>query len=392
MTIEILSIIILTISLLIYIGYLIIFIFGVFISRKYLNDQKPKVSVIIAARDEEDCIGRCIHSICNQTYPGELFEVIIVNDQSQDSTGKIVQSLQEKYNNLKLINLTDRPRDYAPKKYAINEALKISSGEIILTTDADITVKSTWIESIVSYFEKEVGLVVGFSSVRENQTTKFFQKFEALDFLMLMTATKGSIRIGIPISCSGQNLAFRKTAFEEVGGFGEKNKAQSADDVLLLHLMRRSKKWQIAFADYEKAYVETDATKSLSEFLKQRIRWAAMGVGQFTKSINLTIINFAAAIVNIALLLLFMIYFLLPPEIKQFLTVAIIIKLAIEFTVAIQGTIYFKKKSWLWFFPVLFVFYMPYILIISIFSLFGNFKWKERVYKKGDIETKNKDE
>jgi cellulose synthase/poly-beta-1,6-N-acetylglucosamine synthase-like glycosyltransferase len=386
MTVDLLIIILLSLSMLIYLSYLIIFIIGFFLPRKHFSSEKPKVSVIIAARDEEECIARCINSICNQTYSKEQFEVIIVNDQSEDSTEEIVKLLQRKYDNLNLINIKDRPEDYAPKKYAISEALKISMGEIILTTDADITVKPTWIESIVSFFEKDVGLVVGFSSVRENQIKKFFQKFEALDFLMLMAATKGSIRIGIPISCSGQNLSFRKVAFDEVGGFGEENKTQSADDVLLLHLMRKSKNWNIAFADDENAYVETDATKSKVEFLKQRIRWAAMGAGQFTKSFNLTIINIATSVVNIGLLLLFAGYFLLSPELNQFLINVLIIKFVVELIVAVAGTINIRKIKWMWFFPFLFILYMPYILIISFFSMFGNFKWKERVYKKTTIK------
>ena len=182
MTIDYLMIIIFSISMLIYFGYLTIFIVGFFLGLKQFSVEKPKVSIIVAARDEEDCIERCINSIRNQTYPKELFEVIIVNDQSEDKTEDMVKSLQNKYDNLKLISANDRPDNFAPKKFAINEALKIAIGEIILTTDADITVESKWIESIVSFFEENVGLVVGLSSVRNDHTKKLFQKFEALDF------------------------------------------------------------------------------------------------------------------------------------------------------------------------------------------------------------------
>lgn len=385
MTFDNLLIILFSISLILYCGYLIIFVFGLFLPRKRFSSETPSVTVIIAARDEEEYIERCINSICQQTYTNNNFEVIVVNDQSADATESIVQSLLKNYNNLKLINITDRPQDYAPKKYAINEALNVATGEIILTTDADITVKPTWIESIVSFFEQEVGLVVGYSSVRETQIKKFFQKFEALDFLMLLTATKGSIRIGLPISCTGQNLSFRKEAFDELGGFGEKNKTQSADDVLLLHLMRKSKKWQIAFADDSDSFVETDATKSLIEFLKQRIRWAAMGLGQFSKSLNLTVVSIVTAILNIGLLLLLGYSFIFQ-DLLQFVFLAFMVKLPFDFLIAATGSYYFKKLSLLWFFPFLFIFYMPYILIISIFSLFGNFRWKKRVYKKTKIK------
>lgn len=383
---EQIIIIIFSFSLMVYFIYLIIFIIGFFLPRKYFSSDKPKASVIVAARDEAHCIARCINSLCTQTYPNEKFEIIIVNDQSKDATEEIIKALQKKYVNLELINIKNRPENFAPKKYAITEALKIATGKIILTTDADITVKPGWIESIVSFFEKDVGLVVGLSFIRNIQTKKFFQKFEALDFLMLLTATKGSIRIGLPISCTGQNLSFRKTAFDDVGGFGEENSTQSSDDVLLLHLIRRSKKWKITFADNANAYVETDVTKNLTGFLKQRIRWAAMGVGEFTKSINLTMVSIATATVNIGLLLLVASCWFISAESIQFLIIVLIVKFVIEFFIAIMGTFYFNKISWLWFFPFLFLLYMPYILIISVFSVFGNFKWKDRVYNQGKVK------
>jgi len=386
MTLDYILITVLTISIIIYSGYLFLFGIGYFLPRKHFSSEKPKVSVIVAARDEEDCIKRCIDSICNQNYAKGLFEVIIVNDQSQDETENIVKSLQKKYDNLMLISITNRPEDYAPKKYAINEALKISTGEIVLSTDADITVKPAWIESMVSFFEKDIGLVAGFSSVRESQIKKMFQRFEALDFLMLMTATKGSIRIGIPISCTGQNISFRRKAFDEIGGFGEENKTQSADDVLLLHRMNKTKNWKIAFADNKNAFVETDATTSLSGFLKQRIRWTSMGAGQFTKSFNLSAVSIGTAVVNIGLLFLLVCYSFLSATLIQFLIFAFIVKFLIEFIVAILAIIYAKKKSWLLWFPGLFVFYMLYVLIMSFFSIFGNFKWKDRVYKKRSIK------
>ena len=370
----------------IYSVYLLFFIIGFFLPRKYFSSDIPKATVIIAARDEEHCIERCINSVCNQTYPDENFEVIIVNDQSKDTTEEKIKALQKKYANLKLVNIKERPQNFAPKKFAITEALKIATGEIILTTDADITVKPSWIESMVSFFEKDVGLVVGLSSIRNNQIQKMFQKFESLDFLMLIAATKGSIQAGIPISCTGQNLSFRKSAFDEVGGFSDENSKQSADDVLLLHLVNRSKKWKIAFADDPNSYVETDASKSLIGFLKRRIRWSAMGVGQFSKSKNLATISITTAVVNIGLLLLLSVFWLLPSNLIQFLIIALIIKFILDFLMALIGSIYFKKIKWLWFFPFLYIFYLPYILIISIFSISGNFKWKDQVYIKSKVK------
>jgi len=131
MTFDQIIIIILSLFLSVYSLYLIIFIIGFFLQRKHFFTDTPKTSVIVTARDEEDCIERCINSLCTQTYPEELFEVIIVNDQSEDHTEEKIKLLQKIYNNLKLINIKNRPENFAPKKYAITEALKIVTGEII---------------------------------------------------------------------------------------------------------------------------------------------------------------------------------------------------------------------------------------------------------------------
>ena len=139
-------------------------------------------------------------------------------------------------------------------------------------------------------------------------------------------------------------LSFRKTAFDEVGGFGGEYSKQSADDVLLLHLINRSKKWKIAFADDPNSYVETDASQSLIGFLKRRIRWSAMGVGQFSKSKNLTTISISTAVVNIGLFLLLSLFWLLPANLIQFLIIALIIKFVLDFYISINRINIFQES------------------------------------------------
>jgi hypothetical protein len=116
-----------------------------------------------------------------------------------------------------------------------------------------------------------------------------------------------------------------------------------------------------------------------------------MGVGQFLQSFHLFLINITTAFVNIGLLILIVLYFMNFSGVAPILIFSIVLKFFTDFIIVLIGTIHFNKKYLLIFFPVLFVFYMPYILIISIFSLFGNFKWKDRVYTRRDIHV-NKEE
>ena len=108
---------------------------------------KAKISVIIAARNEEENIATCLDSVCNQSYPKELFEILVVDDHSTDNTAAIIKSYTNK--NVKLISL----KDFIPvakinsyKKKAIEIAIAQSTGELIITTDADCFAKENWLE------------------------------------------------------------------------------------------------------------------------------------------------------------------------------------------------------------------------------------------------------
>ena len=118
--------------------------------------EKPstKVSVIVPARNESENIVSCLESISTQTYPESLYEIIIVDDSSDDHTVEVVNAFIKKtsLNNTRLIDLSGK--NIHGKKQAISEAIKISNGDLIITSDADCRVTENWISSIVGYYER----------------------------------------------------------------------------------------------------------------------------------------------------------------------------------------------------------------------------------------------
>src|SRR5665647_358261 len=120
-----------------------------------LSKTTPFISVIIAARNEEKNIGNCIESIINQTYPAHLFEVIIVDDNSTDSTPAIVNSFEQ--NNIRVFKLndfTENEKLNSYKKKAVETAISVAKGNLIVTTDADCIVQSEWLQTIASCYEE----------------------------------------------------------------------------------------------------------------------------------------------------------------------------------------------------------------------------------------------
>ncbi|UCG28444.1 MAG: glycosyltransferase, partial [Bacteroidales bacterium] len=167
-------------------------------------EKKTKVSVIIPVRNEAVHIPDLIKALRRQEYPKELFEVILVDDHSSDSTREVIALCTKENSCCSLISST-----LTGKKHALLEGIDLSSGDLILTTDADCRFGRSWISSVVSYFEKNnPDLVIG--PVILNEGPGIFQDLQSLEFLSLAGSSGGSAGIGRPILCSGANLAYRR--------------------------------------------------------------------------------------------------------------------------------------------------------------------------------------
>jgi len=247
------------------------------------------VSIVVCARNEEKNMRELLESLCKQEYSLDQFEAIIVNDGSTDNTSEILKEYADKYNFIKYFDVTNRSEVKSPKKNAISQAITIAKGEIILLTDADCKPTSNWIQSHVSMYKEypSADMVVGLSKTNLYAYTKpsICQQFEYIDFLVLMFAAQSAIQSGCPMSCSGQNLSYKKNSFNEVGGFMGIDHYISGDDVLLLQKFVKNKK-TIKFASFSNAFTITNPINSWLEFFNQRSRWISNSKAMF--SMNLT--------------------------------------------------------------------------------------------------------
>ncbi len=243
-------------------------------SGNFLNEYY--ISVVVAARNEEKNIGSCIESLIAQDYPTEKYEIIIVNDRSEDSTTEIIQSYIGKKGNLRKIDVQEVEEGVSPKKNALQKGIDGSTGEIILLTDADCAPPSKWIREMVKYFENDVGLVAGFSplKVRGNKTGIFID-FLYTDALALAVSSAGWMGIGRGLTCAGRNLAYRKKLFDEVGGFEKIKHYISGDDDLLMHLASKETDWKFRYALGEDVIVPTFVDTGFGMYVNQRTRHAS---------------------------------------------------------------------------------------------------------------------
>lgn len=336
------------------------------------SPYRPFVSVIIAARNEDQTIVQCLNSILDQDYPEDLYEVIVVDDHSTDHTVDVAQLFSAKHALpfLKILSLSDH--DGTGKPTAIAYGIKNSQGEIIVCTDADCVVSSKWISSMVQSFQPEVAFVAG--PVAEEYGKTFFSKIQGLEFLGLITTGAGLIGAGTPIICNGANIAYRKSAFVKVNGYGETS--NSCDDETLMQKISTRKIGSIAFNASKDAKVVTNSSSSMFEFWNQRVRWAAKRGHYEDKSILLKLI---------LLYLFFVIFFatalvsLFQPELRFPVAAIFFAKVVIDFQTLTSGARLLKENVSSIHFAIAELLHVPYIVFAAGLGQIVSLRWKDRI-------------
>ncbi len=358
------------------------------------NIQNTFISIIIPARNEEENIQACLKSVTSQTYPENLFEVIVIDDFSTDNTSAIVNSYAEK--NVTLISLKDFIEEgklNSYKKKAIEIAISKAKGELIVTTDADCIVPNLWLQTIASFYEMYhpvfIAAPVAYSfpspvgeparaGMNGKLGVRLLKIFQSLDFMTLQGITGASVYKKFHSMCNGANIAYEKKAFLEVGGFTGIDNIASGDDMLLMHKIFERYPERVLFLKSPDAIVQTKPAETLKEFFNQRIRWASKADKYTDKKITAVLLlvylfNFWILFLGILSVFYFQLFFL-------FIEV-LIAKTIVELFFLYPVAKFFKKEKLLWWFPLAQPFHILYTIVAGWLGKFGSYKWKERRVK-----------
>jgi len=343
-----------------------------------MNTQAPRVSVIIAARNEEKNISSLLQDLLQQDYPVALYEVIVANDGSTDRTAELVLAIAAQHNQVRLLDIRETPAGFSPKKYALQCAVEHSNGDILLATDADCRVCPMWIRSMVGYFSTEVGFVIGFSQYgRPGQQQKWIERLQAFDFVTLMGVAAASTHLGCPLAASGQNLAFRREAFFQVNGYHRISGRMSGDDVLLMQLIRKQTSYRILYASDPDSFVVSTPQPTWVDFINQRNRWASNGGYQ----LFLSPMFFAYLILTFSYnftLLLGLTLLCTSTAGRWLIPFCFVAKGWFEFCISRSACRYFNRQDLLVYFPPWFLLQIPYVVLVGLMGSLGLFRWKGR--------------
>jgi len=241
------------------------------------EQSATQFTVIIPARNEAANIKACVDSILNQDYPAAAFEIIVIDDFSEDETAFIVHALSQQYPQLRLLKLADHCKEgetLAYKKKAIEIAVSQAKGDWILTTDADCIVPPRWLLLYNAYIHQHQPCFVA-APVMFIKTAGILNQFQVLDFLALQGITAAAVGAGKHSMSNGANLGFEKAAFIAVGGYQGVDHIASGDDMFLMHKMKQTLHKPVGYLFHPDAIVLTAAMDTWKGFIMQRIRWAS---------------------------------------------------------------------------------------------------------------------
>ena len=332
--------------------FLIILALGTLRSWKIHDSEKLNYSIVIACRNEEHNLPILFDSLTKLDYPIDKFEVIIVDDASTDNSFNLIKAYCEKQMNASFFQIKEKSKEYLGKKAALKLATENAKFEILLFTDADCLLKTNWISSYNNYFSKETGFVAGSYEVTDASS---FQRFCNQISSAIYACTIG---LGFPFSAAGGNMAVRKDAFLEVGGYEKIRKNLAGDDKQLLNLIK-STSWEIR---YNPEIPVSTKINLLNSHHRDKRKYGKFGM--------------SSPLFQIFSILILLFYLYLPYKIvivKEWQSLLSYIVGALLFWIA--NIIKHKFK----FAPIdiIFIVIYPYYLIYySILGLLGNWEWK----------------
>ena len=334
-------------------------------------DPSPGISIVIAARNEGKNIENLLRDLTAIAYPQDQFEVIIVNDHSQDETRKTIEEGMRHYPWMRQLEL---PEGHAGKKEALLMGIQAARFKIIATTDADCHFSKNWLYCISQYFgDDDCKMVVG--AVKYVPGRSLFSRLQVSELISLAGSTAAAIGLGHPVMCNGANLAFRKTVFDEVGGYEGNMQIASGDDEFLMRKIVKRYPSGIRFLNYFEAAVSTLPQLSLRDFFYQRIRWAGKwkhNTDPVTRLLAFFIFISQVAFIGIGLQNMLQ---------ENSGLVLILLKLFLEGVYLFWVGRFLKCRFDVPAFLILQILYPLYTISIAALSFGHSFQWKNRNYK-----------
>lgn len=349
------------------------------------RDYQParRVTVLIPARNEALNIRHCLQSVVSGSYPANCLKIIVINDHSSDNTTNVVIDFQHELDALPeapRLQLLHLPPGLEGKKQALAYAVAVVDTELVVTTDADCRVGADWLKHMTAAFERYpaaqwIGAPVLFENGRG-----WSGRFQALDFIGLMGITGAGIRLGFQRMGNGANMAYRKSAFDAVGGYADNAGIASGDDMFLIQKIARQFPGGVFFLKSRDAAVWTAPERDWAAFWRQRLRWGRKNAALPEWPVRLALLAVWLFCWNLLGLAIYGAFGSVDWRIPGLTGLLWGIKALADYLLLREVCRFFGREALLrWFWPS-FLLHTCYIAVVGLAGLWpGKYKWKGRV-------------
>lgn len=327
------------------------------------------ISIIIPFRNEENTIGKLISDLQEQEYPHDKFEVILINDHSEDHSVSVINEYLRGPISAKLMNNAAHG-----KKSALAKGIRHAVGTLIITTDADCRVKPGWLRSINNSFTDD-SVKMTFGPVKIETDHTVFSKMQAIEFSSLIGSGASTAAFGFPTLCNGANLAFTKDAFTQTGGYDGNEHIASGDDEFLMRKIEAQYPDAIRFNHNPDSIVTTLGQKTVNSFLAQRVRWA--GKWKHHDGTNSKLLAIYVFLFHLSVMVLP--FFVLIGDISVYIMLGLLTAKALVEFFFLYRVSRWLGVSWHWFSFLFLQFLYPlYAVGVAMVGLFKKPAWKGR--------------
>jgi glycosyltransferase involved in cell wall biosynthesis len=250
----------------------LVYFWGVFSRFAFYNNNgestnHPPVSIVLCAKNEYSNLKKNIPLILNQDYPE--FEVVVVNDASDDETIFLLEDLEKEYKHLSIVNITQDLNFFKGKKFPLSVGIKSAKYNNLLLTDADCKpASSNWVKKMAGNFSSSTEVVLGYGKYEIapgwlNLVIRYETLMTAIQYFSLAL-------IGTPYMGVGRNLAYKKSLFLKNNGFISHYNVDSGDDDLFINEV--ANKGNTSIEVDPESFTISEAKKTFSEWWIQKRR------------------------------------------------------------------------------------------------------------------------
>ena len=337
------------------------------ISEPYVLVKNP-VSIIICARNELENLKKNLGSFLEQDHPD--FELIVVNDCSNDGSDWYLRDLSLKYKHLKIVTLNDHPRFKHGKKFAVTMGIKASKNSNMIFSDADCRPSSDqWITRMQSNFKDNTEIVLGYSPYEKktgllNRIIRFETFLTALNYFSY--ALKGEPYMGV-----GRNMAYQKSLFFRGKGFASHMHILSGDDDLFVN--QNANSINTAIEIHPETQVWSDPKSTYQAYFRQKMRHQGAGKAYQKKHKIMLLLQAGSGVLfYISLIVLIVL------KAQWWLLASMyLIRISVQLYIYIPSLKKLSYSDLKWWLPILDFIYYFYIMVLSFIALFKKrVEWK----------------